>query len=261
MDRELEAGTSAHYEDPAYYAKTYKARTDDVRYYVRLASECGGPVLEYGCGNGRITLPIARAGIEIVGLDRSGPMLADLRQRLRAEAAQVAARVTLHRGDMRRAQIGRRFPLVICPFNAFLHLYERRDIEQFLARARQHLSRAGQFVFDVSVPDAAELARDPRRAFKTPAFRYPTGELVRYAERFDYDRARQILFVSMEFEPMGGGKAWMTPLAHRQFYPEELSALLHYNGFRIIARYGGFERERYDREANVLVVVARRGRC
>ena len=55
-DAELVAGTAAHYEDPAYYTKTYRRRLEDVRFYVDLAAERGGPVLEYGCGNGRVGL-------------------------------------------------------------------------------------------------------------------------------------------------------------------------------------------------------------
>ncbi len=246
-DRELEAGTAAHYEDPAYYFQTYRSRIDDVRYYVALAEERGGPVLEYGCGNGRITLPLARAGVRAVGVDRSAPMLADLRARLRAEPAEVRRRVAIRRGDMRAVRLGRRFPLVICPFNAFLHLYVRRDVERFLARAREHLTPRGELVLDVSVPDPAELARDPERPYFAPRFRYPApdggagkGPMIRYSERFDYDRLRQVLFVAMEFAPTDGSDAWMTPLAHRQFHPQELEALLHYNGFAITTRHGDF---------------------
>src|SRR5262249_53589917 len=161
---------------------------DDVRYYAELAIARGGPVLEYGCGNGRITLAIARAGVSVVGVDRSAAMLGDLRRRLACEPAPVGKRVELRRGDMRRLVLGRRFPLVICPFNAFLHLYARRDVERFLARVRAHLRSRGELVFDISIPDASELARDPRRAFRTPSFRYPGAGPVRYAERFDYDR-------------------------------------------------------------------------
>src|ERR1700742_1401756 len=98
-DRELEAGTSAHYEDPAYYTKTYQARVEDVRFYVDLAETAGGPVLEYGCGNGRISIPSARAGAEVTGVDLSAPMLADLRARLGQEPEEVRARITLRRGD------------------------------------------------------------------------------------------------------------------------------------------------------------------
>jgi SAM-dependent methyltransferase len=260
-DRELEAGTAAHYEDPAYYTKTYRDRVDDVRYYVALARERGGPVLEYGCGNGRITLPIARAGVAVTGVDRSPPMLADLRAGLRAEPAEVRGRVSLRRGDMRSVRLGRRFPLVVCPFNAFLHLYARRDVERFLARVREHLAPRGELVLDVSMPDPAELARDPSRAFFAPRFRYPEaggkGPLVRYAERFDYDRLRQVLFVAMEFSPVDGGEGWMTPLAHRQFYPEELSALLHYNGFAVTERYGDFFRGPLASSSSTMVLHAR----
>ncbi|MEO7330293.1 MAG: class I SAM-dependent methyltransferase, partial [Minicystis sp.] len=246
VDHELISGTSAHYVDPAYYTKTYRGRVEDVRYYVDLAAERGGRVLEYGCGNGRITIPLARNGVDVTGMDLSPEMLADLRLRLKDEPAEVRARVKLRRGDMRKARLNERFPLVICPFNALLHLYTRQDIEAFLARARAHLAPRGELVFDVSMPEPAELARDPGRAFHAPRFRYPEeggpGQMVRYTERFDYDKLRQILFVAMEFHPMDGGERWMTPLAHRQLYPQEIEALLHYNGFAITAQYGDFFR-------------------
>ncbi|HSN97035.1 MAG TPA: class I SAM-dependent methyltransferase, partial [Candidatus Nanopelagicales bacterium] len=103
QDRELEAGTTAHYEDPAYYAQSYAARSEDISYYVEQAVARGGPVLEYGCGNGRISIPIAHAGVRVTGVDRSAPMLGDLKARLRTEAPAVAGRITVHRGDMRRA--------------------------------------------------------------------------------------------------------------------------------------------------------------
>ena len=240
-DPELRAATSAHYEDPAYYASTYADREEDVAYYVRLAKRIGGPVLEHGCGNGRITLPIARAGVRITGVDISAPMLADLRANLAKEDPAVRARVSLKRGDMRKARVSGRFPLVICPFNAFLHLYDRVSVEQFLARVRASLTPRGRFVFDVSMPQAEELARKPERAFSTPRFAYPGVGMVRYKERFDYEPLRQILFVSMEFEPVSGAPKFMTPLAHRQFFPAELEALFHYNGFRIDGIDGDFD--------------------
>jgi hypothetical protein len=95
---------------------------------------------------------------------------------------------------------------------------------------------------------------------------------VRYVEHFDYDRARQVLFVAMEFEPMrsGGGsrgsrgsrdETWMTPLAHRQFFPQEWEALLHYNGFEVDKVEGDFHGGPLDRTSDVMVwyAHARRG--
>ncbi len=264
-DRELEAGSRAHYEDPAYYAATYAGRIDDVAFYAGLARASGGPVLEYGIGNGRIALPTAREGVDVVGVDHSKPMLADLRARLRREPAEVRPRVRAVRGDMRRMRLGRRFPLVVATFNTVLHLYTRRDVEQFLSRVREHLIPRGRFVVDLSVPVAADLARDPSRPFHVPRFRHPTtGEIVRNRERFDYDPVRQVLFVAMEFEPRGDpAAAWMTPLAHRQFFPCEWEALLHYNGFTVDRVEGDFTGGPLTRDSDTMVwhahVSPRRG--
>lgn len=263
-DAELEAGSSAHYEDPAYYTKTYRDRLDDVRFYTDLALSRGrgGPVLEYGCGNGRIAIPIARHGLEVTGVDLSAPMLRDLRERLRGEPPEVRRLVRARRGDMRSARLGRRFPLVLCTFNAFLHLYTRQDVERFLARAREHLAPGGELCFDLSIPEPSELLRKPERAYFAPRFRYPApgggeGPIVRYSERFDYDKLRQVLFVAMEFAPVGGGESWMTPLAHRQFYPQELETLLHYNGFVVTERWGDFDGSPLAQESRVLILACR----
>ena len=142
-DRELEIGASAHYDDPAYYTSVYVRRQDDIRYYVRCAQSRGATVLEYGCGNGRIAIPMAQAGNDVVGVDLSASMLADFRRRIRSLAPNVADRIALHHGDMRSVRLQRRFSLVICPFNAFLHLYDRRSVERFLARVREHLTARG----------------------------------------------------------------------------------------------------------------------
>jgi SAM-dependent methyltransferase len=258
-DRELEAGSRAHYEDPAYYAATYAGRLDDVAFYVALARECGGAMLEYGIGNGRIAIPAAREGIDVVGVDHSREMLSDLKRRLAREPAEVRRRVRAVRGDMRRAHLDRRFPLVAATFNTALHLYTRPDVEAFLARVREHLSPAGRFVVDLSVPSPADLARDPSRPFHVPRFRHPTtGTVVRNRERFDYDPVRQVLFVAMEFEPVDGrAAAWMTPLAHRQFFPREWEALLHYNGFDVLRVEGDFTGGPLTKDSDVMVWHAR----
>lgn len=260
-DRELEVGARAHYEDPGYYAHSYGSRADDVAMYVALAVKSGGPVLEYGIGNGRIAIPIARHGIDIVGLDHSLPMLADLRTKLAEESPAVRRRVRAVRGDMRKKRLARKFPLVVCTFNTALHLYDRADVEAFLANVRAHLAPGGLFVVDMSVPMPQDLARSPDTPFRTPRFRHPSLGVVRYEERFDYDRVRQILFVSMSFEPLSDpSRATMTPLAHRQFFPREWEALLHYNGFDVESLFGDFHGGPLDKSSDVMVWHARRRR-
>ncbi len=258
-DLELEAGSRAHYEDPAYYTKVYRSRVEDVAFYVELAKRMGGPVLEYGMGNGRIALPIARAGLDVTGIDLSKPMLDDLRAKLSSEPEETRKRVHARRGDMRAVDLDCRFRLVICSFNTLLHLYVRQDFERFFARVRRHLHPSGRFVFDISVPNPHEFVRDPERAYHSPRMRHPTtDEIVEYTERFDYDGPRQILFVMMEFTPVTRRNgAWATPLAHRQLYPQEIEALLHYNGFSIERRFGDFEKGKFDASSDTLVAICR----
>lgn len=292
-DLELEAGARAHFEDPVYYSDTYDWRDEDVVYYRALA-EARGRVLEHGIGNGRVALPMARAGVEVTGLDHTRAMLDHLRALLKREPPAVRRRVVLHEGDVRTARLGKRFPLVFCPFNAALHLYTRRDVEAWLARVREHLEPRGELVFDISMPIPADLARDPSVPYRIPPFEHPTAGRVSYREHFDYDRVRQVLFVSMFFEPAprrrsakgapaarkaaGGTSArkaasrvsaprqitetFMTPLAHRQFYPQEMEALLHYNGFEVRELYGDFERGPLVQTSDVMVwhATPRRGK-
>lgn len=252
-DRELDAGSRAHFEDPAYYDSTYEDRTDDVDYYVQLARKHSS-VLEYGIGNGRIALPIARTGAAVYGIDHSRPMVEDLKRRLKEEPADVRKRVRVKRADMRTAALGEQFSLVICPFNTAQHLYEREDMEAWLARVSEHLAPRGELVLDVTMPALDDLTRDPARAYRTPPFTHPTAGRVNYREHFDYDQVRQILFVSMIFEPRSRPQdSFMTPLAHRQFFPRELEALLHYNGFATTAVYGDFARGPLTNESDVMV--------
>jgi SAM-dependent methyltransferase len=259
-DRELEVGSLAHYEDPAYYASTYAKRIDDVAFYVTLARRSGGPVLEYGVGNGRIALPVARHGVAVVGVDHSPAMLADLRDRLRAEPPDVRRSLRVVRGDMRSVRLRQRFPLVVAPFNAALHLYTRADVERFLARVREHLTPRGRFVVDMSTPPLEDLARPASKPFHAPRFRHPSaGLVVKNREWFDYDPVRQVLFVTMDFEPVSTVEpSWSTPLAHRQFFPQEWEALLHYNGFAVDRVEGDFHGGPLTRTSDVMVWHTRR---
>jgi SAM-dependent methyltransferase len=260
VDKELEVGSRAHYEDPGYYAATYARRIDDVAFYVALTRQIGGPVLEYGVGNGRIALPIARHGTAVVGVDHSSKMLGDLRARLKAEPSPAKHLIRAIRGDMRSVRLSTRFPLVIAPFNAALHLYSRSDVERFLARVRDHMTPGGRFVVDLSTPQLEDLVRSSSKPFHAPRFRHPTaGCVVKNREFFDYDPVRQVLFVSMEFEPVSGAEpAWATPLAHRQFFPQEWEALLHYNGFEVERVEGDFCGGPLTKDSDVMVWHARR---
>jgi len=258
----LAAGTSEHYEDASLYDHEYKRRRDDVRWYQALAKKelkRGSDILELGCGSGRTLIPLARDGWRVTGVDNSATMLDRCRERL---ARFRDVRVELVRADFRSLALGRRFPLVICPFNAFMHLYSRQDVERFLEVVRAHLQPGGLFAFDVMNPDLAWLSRDPNRRWARTRFRHPrTGKLTYYSTSLSYDAALQIAFMRIYYEPAGGGRTRTIRLTHRQFFPLELEALLHYNGFSVEAHEGGFDGAPLvpESEEQVLRCRSRRG--
>lgn len=252
-DLELEAGATAHFEDPGWYTKSYARRTDDVAYYRAVArKKRAKAVLEYGIGNGRIAIPLARDGVNVTGIERSSPMIADLRAQLAKEPADVRARVTVKRGDMRKATTGKRFGLVICPFNAALHLYAREDVEAWLACVKKQITPDGELVLDVNMPIMEDLADPPGTEYPLDPVTHPTLGRVRYKEVFDYDRVRQIQFCAMCF-----GNELVTPLAHRVYFPQELEALLHYNGFTTTKLLGDFEGGPLKADSDVMIFHAR----
>jgi SAM-dependent methyltransferase len=252
-------GSQAHYEDARYYDQAYRRRRHDVRFYVELARRSGGPVLELGVGSGRVALAIAEAGVEVVGVDPMEPMLARARERTARLSRAARARIELRRGSLERLRLRRRFPLVIAPFNVWMHLYTREQIERGFATVRHHLEPQGRFVFDVLLPDPVSMARDPAKRYRGGEVSHPRGNVkYRYSEYFSYDPMTQIETTVMDFEhPSRKSESFCTPLTQRQFFPAELEALLHYNDFILESNTGDFDGQPITAATESQVVVAK----
>lgn len=256
----IEAGSKAHYDDADYYEHAYRKRKSDVQFYLDFAIKTKGPVLELGVGTGRVFREIARAGKNIVGVDLSESMLEHARKKVREYPKKTSKHVIrLVCGDIRSVRLRKKFPLVISPFNVWMHLYTRRDIEKGFETVKSHLMPKGRFVFDVLFPDTAAFSRNPERTYSLGKAKVP-GELtpIHYSERFEYDPVSQVQLVTMVFSHEKDAEpSWITPLTQRQFFPAELEALLHYNGFSIEALYGDFDKRPLGPESESQIVVAK----
>jgi SAM-dependent methyltransferase len=258
-------GSVEHYVDVELYDHEYRRRRADVNWYREIAREHGGPVLELGCGSGRVLTALCRDGHQVVGVDRMPEMLARANARVARLSRAARERATLIRADFRAVALKRRFPLVICPFNAFQHLYERQDVEAFLRRVAAHLAPGGHFVFDVLMPDMVWLTRDPTKHWAKTRFKHPvTRRPLLYSTNQTYDPVRQIAFIRIFYEPLDlppeRRRTHVVRLAHRHFFPSEIEDLLHYNGFAIEARFGGFHGEPMGPEAESQVLICVRSR-
>lgn len=256
-------GAREHYRDAALYDYEYRRRRDDVSYYVGLADRVlGGPgaVLELGCGTGRITAALARAGHEVVALDGEPTMLAGLDARRARLPRSVAARITPVRGDLRDFALRRRFGLVIAGFNVVEHLYTRVEVDACFRAVKRHLAPGGRFGFDVQLPDPAWLARDPGRRWSRTRFTHPsTGRPTYYSTNHDYDPVSQIAIIRLYYQPVDGGDEEVVLLSQRKFFPAELEGLVAHAGLRLVERHGDFAGGPLGpgSESQVLVCAAR----
>ncbi|MCI0652724.1 MAG: hypothetical protein L0Z55_12670, partial [Planctomycetes bacterium] len=168
--------------------------------------------------------------------------LAAARRRAAQLEPAARARTRFLLGDLTRVRLRRRFPLVIAPFNVFMHLYTRSEFLAALATARAHLARGGDLAFDVRMPQPAELARDPERWYPARPYVHPAdGRRYSYREAFRYDPVTQIQTIKMESRALAPPRRRRSVLlAHRQYFPVELEALLAAGGFSIAARCGDF---------------------
>jgi SAM-dependent methyltransferase len=252
------------YEDP-WTAEVYdyqtQGRGNDVPFWLSLAEEAKGKVLEIACGTGRVLLPLARAGVQVTGLDVSDTMLGVARRKLAEEPPEVSARVTLVRGDMTQFELGKQFDLVIIPFSAFQVLRTRADQRACLERCRTHLKPGRRFAIDVFNPDLGRLTR-PQPVQEGPEeFAGPGGEAVRWSGQTEYDLATQTLRSRWRYErTAAGGETTISEhlLELHYFFRFEMEWMLEACGFEIEALYGNFERSEFSADSPELIFVARR---
>jgi SAM-dependent methyltransferase len=221
----------------------------DVAFYVEEAVASGSPVLELGCGTGRILIPVAAADVDIVGLDASADMLAVAREKLARCPLDVQRRVTLVHGDMRDFELSSRFSLVTIPYRAFLHNLSVDDQLRTLDRVRPHLAEHGRLILNMFDPKVSLLAagRWSMPADRHREFRHPhTGNRVAIREDFRYDLDRQLVEGAFEYDELdASGRVVATtrsPLTLRYVFRYEMEHLLARAGFAVEGLFGDFRR-------------------
>jgi SAM-dependent methyltransferase len=213
---------------------------EDIDFYVEEALAASGPVVELGVGTGRIAVPVALAGVDVIGVDSSAAMLEVCAER--AAAAGVADRLDLRLGDLRDPPVHERVALVTCPFRAYLHLADDEERRAALGRVRDLLVPGGRLVFDVFAPGADDVATTHGRWLEREPGIF---------ERASWDTAARTLTLSVRDHERSSTMrlAWLDP--------PEWRALLEAAGFEVLACYGWFDRRPYGGGEDT-VWVARR---
>lgn len=239
-----------HYGESAarWYDAVNSWRTEDISFYLREAERWAGPAgatLELAAGQGRVALPMARAGFRVTALESAPPMARRLREKLLVEERAVRDRVEVVEGDMRRFNVDRLYRFIYLPFNTLLMLAQPHERQKMLERVREHLAPSGAFAFDIFTPDPALLvdvdAWAPQLDFEVDD---PEVGRVRVERehRARTDLGRQVRRLSFRNRISAGGRVvaeWEDDLDLALIFPRELELLLERQGFRIQARHGG----------------------
>ena len=223
----------------------------DTRFYVEEVKKSTSPALELGCGTGRNLIPIAQAGVDIVGLDRSQSILDIAHRKISGLDLRTRESVTLVQGDMRTFSLGQQFGIITVPNRSFAHLVNTEDQHQALDRIRDHLIDGGRFIFNIFDPNMEWIVEDHRfpesPLRKHTEFIHPaSGNTVFVWVTRDYDLEHQIIKQDYLFEEMNAsGKVLErshSSLTLRFSYRYEIQHLLELSGFQVENLYGDFNR-------------------
>ena len=224
-----------------------------VPFYVELARQQGGAVLELACGTGLLTIPIALDGRPTVGIDRSHPMLKAASTR----ASAAGAAVGFLQADMRHFALGREFDLIFIARNSLLHLLSTGDLLAAFTAVRGHLARDGIFAFDIFNPNVRMLAQPPGQRVQVMEVETQMFGPLRVEAASDYDSATQVNHATWYISTSDKQDAWIAPLVLRSIFPQELPLLLSAAGFELISRFGDLSREPFGPGSRAQVCLCR----
>ncbi|RPI82483.1 MAG: class I SAM-dependent methyltransferase [Chloroflexi bacterium] len=241
------------YADPVLYDLENREFEPDGSFFLTLARQVGGPVLELGCGTGRLTIPIAGDGISITGLDVVPLMLEHAKRKAQGTT------IDWIEADVRTFSLAKRFQMIFESGSVFQHMLTLEDQQAFLQRVYQHLKSEGLFAFSVFFPQPDVLKDESEQHW----FSYPNaqGQVVKVSGLQTYDPLRQVKVETAIRRWIGGDGLEIVhraPLSLRFVFPQEIETLLHYNGFSVLERFGNWDRSPLTKSSNLMIYICKK---
>ncbi|MCP4423181.1 MAG: class I SAM-dependent methyltransferase [Chloroflexi bacterium] len=250
-----------------YYDLTHADLTEDLPLILELAGQADGPILELGCGSGRLLLPLARAGHTVTGIDNSTAMLALAQARLAKEETAVQNRTTLIEADMTKFELAEqaRFPLIIIPYNTFMHLDAAqktaalKQIKRYLAEDGR-LTNGRLFIDLINPFDIAQTPDNPAFTLENSLTDPETGHHILQFASNRLDAEAQILHIDWIYDSTSpdGEHVQRTTVAaaYHYLFPHQLELLLRQTGFQLQTLAGGYDQSPYNENSDRLLIIA-----
>jgi SAM-dependent methyltransferase len=240
------------------------AKRADIDFYLQYCVTAKGPILELGCGTGRILLPAAEAGCQITGLDISKHMLAQCQRKLQRNSSAIQNRVQLVQSDMTTFDLAESFQLSIIPFHAFQHVIAADDQLACLRRINRHLSTGGHLILDVFQVNLKWI-NNPRATEESEDFAeqdLPDGRRLRRTSRVAaFHPADQVNDVEMIYHLTsldGTTERIVQAFPFRYFFRYEMEHLLGRCGFKAVDLFGNFDRSPLADNSPEMIFVAKK---
>ena len=213
----------------------------DLQFYKKwLPKNKEAEILELCCGTGRLTIPIAKDGYSICGVDYTPSML----EQAKMKAIEAELVIDFIEADIRMLDLQEKFDLIFIPFNSIHHLYRNEDLFNALGCVRNHLKVGGLFLLDCFNPNIQYIVEHEKKQIEVAAYTTKDGreilikQLMRYERKTQINRIEWHYFINGKFDSIQN-------LDMRLFFPQELDTYLDWNGFKIIHKFGNFEEEAF----------------
>jgi SAM-dependent methyltransferase len=243
-----------------YYDLLHGDLTEDIEFVIRLAEKSGGPVLELGCGTGRLLLPLVRIGQKTTGLDNSEEMLAVAKAKVASERAAVRERARLELGDITDFQLGQKYGLVALPYNTLMHL-SPPALAFCLGHVRGHLKAGGALFIDVDNPvEAHDPAQDGLLLLDRTVHDPSQDETIvlMVSSAGDGDRQTRDTVWIVDASPAEGGlpRRTVAQATLHYYFAHQLEQIVAAAGLALVALYGDYDRRPYKDDSPRLLLLA-----
>lgn len=247
---------NTHYKvgDLIYDANMYDGQNSflsDLQFYKKwLPKNKDAKILELCCGTGRLTLPIAKEGYNICGVDYTSSML----EQAKVKAYEVGLELNFIEADIRALNLQEKFDLIFIPFNSIHHLYKNEDLFKALEGVENHLKEGGLFLLDCFNPNIQYMVQNEKEKQVVAEFTTIDGREVVIKQTMHYENATQINRIKWHYF-INGKFHSIQNLDMRLFFPQELDSYLKCAGFDIIHKFGGFGEEVFNDHSEKQIYV------
>ena len=225
----------------------------DLPFYKQwLPTDKNAQLLELCCGSGRLTIPLAKEGFSICGVDNSASML----EQAKTKATNENVAITFIEADVRTLDLDTTFDFIFIPFNSIHHLYQNQDLFDTLKVVNKHLKADGLFILDCYNPNIQYITEAEKVKTKIADYTTADGRKVLIEQTMRYESATQINRIEWHYT-INEAFHSVQHLDMRMYFPQELDTYLKWSGFSILHKFGNFDQEQFNNHSEKQLIICK----